>query len=277
MNEGISWKSRLEECVRQGDPEKAKRCNAWKIAIGLQDVDGLIISESLFYTAMEHIKGKIDIDTVRKQIKKHYKKKEKNGRVHKSTKQADIVSTEIAALLIENNFDFSINALEEIHRCLFSDVLKNAGETRPYDITKKEWVLGGKTVIYTPCDSIIATLDNCLKAESKFNYTGLPAEKVIKHISEFASALWIIHPFFEGNTRTVAVFIISYLKSLGFDINSDVFAKHSWYFRNALVRANYTDTEKDIFSTCHFLELFFENLLFKKEHLLKNSFMRIGS
>ena len=79
----------------------------------------------------------------------------------------------------------------------------------------------------------------------------------------------------EGNTRSVAVFIIKYLKTFGFDINDDAFAKHSWYFRNSLVRANYKNYEKNIFEDISFLEKFFYNLLDYSNYELKNSYLHI--
>ena len=97
----------------------------------------------------------------------------------------------------------------------------------------------------------------------------------MKHFAAFTSGIWQIHPFGEGNTRTTAIFVILYLKAFGLRVNSDVFAEHSWYFRNALVRSNYNDFQLGIHATTKYLELFFENLLMNANHELKNRYLRV--
>ena len=100
-------------------------------------------------------------------------------------------------------------------------------------------------------------------------------DESIKHLCRFTSNIWQVHPFCEGNTRTTAVFIIKYLRTFGFNINDDVFAENSWYFRNSLVRANYKNFEKNIFDDTIFLEKFFHNLLTKSKYELKNRYTHI--
>lgn len=100
-------------------------------------------------------------------------------------------------------------------------------------------------------------------------------EEVVKHIALFTSRIWQIHPFCEGNTRSTAVFIIKYLKTFGFHISNDTFSNNSWYFRNALVRANYNNWENNIHETTKYLEYFFENLLMNKHHKLKNRYIHV--
>ena len=111
--------------------------------------------------------------------------------------------------------------------------------------------------------------------EKDFSYEGLSLEKCVKHIAKFTSDIWQIHPFCEGNTRTTAVFIIKYLKTFGFQISNRAFAENSWFFRNALVRANYNDWKNNVYETTEFLEMFFENLLLNKHHELKNRYMHL--
>lgn len=115
-----------------------------------------------------------------------------------------------------------------------------------------------------------------LSKEKKFQYNGLSTNEIIKHLSEFISRLWQIHVFEEGNTRTTAVFFIKYLRTLGFDVTNDIFAANSWYFRNALVRANYRNLKKEIYSTFEFVELFLRNLLLDESTLLKNRELHIN-
>ena len=181
----------------------------------------------------------------------------------------------IAKLLGEKTFQFSPVEWQNIHRKLFEGVFDHAGKIRDYNITKKEWILKGNTVMYASYDSIRATLDYDFSQEKEFSYNGLSIEESVRHIAKFTSGIWQIHPFGEGNTRSTAVFIIKYLKTLGFNVNNETFAENSWYFRNALVRANYNDLQNGVYATTEFLELFFENLLMNARHELKNRYMHV--
>lgn len=270
-----NWQTDLEEYIRQGEPEQSKKSIAWKTAIGLQDVDGLKTSEYLLETAKEHIEGKIDISTAQKRISNYYEVRTDRENIENDTKEADIVSSRIAQLLSEDTFQFSPAELQLIHKKLFTDVFKHAGKIRTYNISKKEWVLKGNSVFYASFESISATLDYDFNLEKNFSYDGLSIENAISHISKFTADIWQIHPFCEGNTRTTAVFILKYLKTFGFSLSNEVFAQNSWYFRNALVRANYNDLQNGISSTTKFLDLFFENLLLGTNNDLKNRYLHI--
>jgi ribosomal protein S25/prophage maintenance system killer protein len=114
-------------------------------------------------------------------------------------------------------------------------------------------------------------LEYDFEQEKKFSFKGLNHHAIIEHISHFISYLWQIHIFGEGNTRTTAIFLIKYLRKLGFkEVNNELFAEHSWYFRNALVRANYEDMFKGIHKTEKYLVYFLSNLLLAKNYSLKN-------
>ena len=157
----------------------------------------------------------------------------------------------------------------------FEGLFSHAGKIRNYNITKKELILKGDTVMYASFDSIRATLDYDFSQEKNFSYEGLTIDEAVRHIAKFTSGIWQIHPFGEGNTRSTAVFIIKYLKTFGFAVSNETFAENSWYFRNALVRANYNDLQNGVYATTEFLELFFENLLMNAGHELKNRYMHI--
>lgn len=275
MADERNWQFELTEYIKQGEPDRAERSEAWKAAIGLQDVDGLKTSEYLLDTAKEHIEGKIDIATVQKRVSSYYEQQNVRQAVENETEEADKVAARIAEILNENTFQFSPAEYKAIHRRLFSDLFKHAGKTRTYNITKKEWILKGDTVLYASFDSINDTLDYDFNIEKEFSYEGLSANEAVKHIAKFTAGIWQIHPFCEGNTRTTAVFIIKYLKSFGFDVNNDLFSENSWYFRNALVRANYNNVKNGITATTKYLELFFENLLLGKNNELKNRYLHI--
>lgn len=270
MSENKNWQRELAEYIRQEEPEKKEKSEAWRMAIGLQAVDGLRTSEYLLETAKDHIEGKIDIDAVQKRIQSYYEEYESRQEDETDVREADIVSARIAALLGERAFHFSSAEWKEIHRRLFTGVFDHAGQIRPYNISKKEWILKGETVLYAACDSIPATMAYDFSMEKAFSYRELSLQEIVNHIAKFTSDIWQIHPFCEGNTRVTAVFIIKYLKVLGFQVSNDAFSEHSWYFRNALVRANYNDLQNGIVATTKYLELFFENLLMDRKHELKN-------
>lgn len=275
MSDDIKWQYNLEEYIKQGEPGKVEKSEAWQTAIGLQAVDGLKTSEYLLDTAKEHIEGNITIDEAQKRIQSYYEQRTERTKIEDETKEADIVSARIAKLLGEKSFQFSPAEWLTIHRRLFEGVFKHAGQIRQYNITKKEWVLNGDTVIYADFTSIRDTLDYDFATEKQFSYEGLSVESSVRHLAKFASDIWQIHPFCEGNTRATAVFMIKYMKTFGFRVNNDAFEKNSWYFRNALVRANYNNLQKGVHSTTKFLEMFFGNLLLNTDYELKNRFMHI--
>ena len=270
-----NWQFELEEYIKQGEPDRTEKSEAWQTAIGLQAVDGLNTSAYLLDTAKDHIEGKITIDEAQLRIHSYYEQRTTRAEFEDETKEADIVSARIAKLLGEKAFQFSPAEWISIHRRLFEGVFSHAGLVRQYNITKKEWVLNGDTVIYADWNSIKDTLDYDFATEKQFSYEGLSVDAAVKHLAKFASDIWQIHPFGEGNTRVTAVFMIKYMKTFGFRVNNDAFEKNSWYFRNALVRANYTNLQKVVHSTTKFLEMFFSNLLLGTDYELKNRYMHI--
>ena len=275
MPKDLNWKYDLEEYIRQGEPGKAEKSAAWQTAIGLQDVDGLKTSDYLIETAKDHIEGIIDIAQAKDRIHSYYEERKNRANLEASTKEADIVSARITEILSEKTFQFSPAELQSIHKRLFTGVFSLAGEFRTYNITKKEWILNGDTVTYSSYDSIKDTLDYDFGQEKKFSYEGLSAEDAIKHIAGFTSGIWQIHPFGEGNTRTTAVFILKYLRTFGFTFSNDAFAENSWYFRNALVRANYNDFNEGITATDKYLIAFLENLILGAKNELRNRYMHV--
>ena len=270
-----NWQFELEEYIKQGEPDQIEKSEAWQAAIGLQAVDGLKTSAYLLDTAKEHIEGKVSIDEAQKRIQSYYEQRTDRTEIENDTKEADIVSVRIAKLLGEKAFQFSPAEWLTIHRRLFEGVFTHAGQIRQYNITKKEWVLKGDTVTYAAWNSIKDTLDYDFATEKQFSYEGLSVERCVKHLAKFASDIWQIHPFCEGNTRATAVFMIKYMKTFGFKVNNDAFEKNSWYFRNALVRANYNDLQNGVHATTKFLELFFSNLILGTEYELKNRYMHV--
>ena len=266
----------FEAYERMAEPHKQEKASAWRTAIGLQDVDGLKVSDYLRETAVRHIEGDITIDDVRERLKSYYINKTTHDKDDEEKEEADRVAANIAKLLNEKSFSFTALEFLNIHRHLFEGVFKHAGEVRTYDISKKEWVLQDDSVVYGRAADIMMALRYDIQQEKEFNYKGLTTDEIIEHIVDFVTLLWQNHPFREGNTRTTAVFVIKYLRSIGFKVNNDLFANNSWYFRNALVRANYRNPLKGIEPNKSFLIKFFRNLILEEENELKNHYMLIG-
>ena len=271
-----SWYEDLNAYIRLGEPKLKKKAAAWQTAIGLQAVDGLSVSDYLLKTAKENIEGKITDNEANAQISNYYEDCCDRYVIEAGTKEADIVAGRIASLLAEKTFSFTPAFWMSVHRYLFKDVFMHAGKIRTYNIYKNEWVLNGKSVFYASYDSILMTMEYGFKTEAAFSYKSLSKDDISRHLAQFTCDIWQIHPFGEGNTRSTAVFIIKYLNSLGYSISNEAFAKYSWYFRNALVRANYNNLPNDIHATTLYLERFFENLLFGGNNELKNRYLHIA-
>lgn len=264
----------FKEYLIEKDPTQKEKSYAWDTAIGLQAVDGLSPSGYLKETAAKNIKGEITLKEAYQLIESYYQEKPYHTETER-TEEADKVSVRIASLLTEKAFSFTPKEYVAIHRKLFTGIYPHAGQLRDYNITKKEWVLDGDSVIYGSATELEATLDYDFSQERAFSYRNLPTNAMIKHLAEFVARLWQIHIFCEGNTRTTAVFFIKYLHTLGFDVTNDIFAENAWYFRNAMVRANYNNYKKGVFATTEYLETFLRNLLLEETNPLKNRDLHI--
>lgn len=265
----------FDEYLRQGEPLQKERAENWKTAIGLQAVDGLQPSAYLIDVAKRNIEGEISLNETRKLIDSYYQSKTVRTPKDEDEEEADKVSANIAKILASKTFAFNTNGYVSLHRRIFEGVFKHAGEIRQYDISKKEWVLEGDSVNYLNWEDLRRALDWDIEQEKNFQYKGLSDDEKIEHIAKFISGIWQIHAFREGNTRTTAIFTIQYLRSLGYEVNNEMFAKHSWYFRNALVRANYRNINKDIEYSPIYLVRFFRNLLLGESWVLKNRYLHI--
>lgn len=264
----------FREYIKNSEPDKKEKGYVWHTAIGLQAVDGLQTSEYLAHTAIRNIEGEISFGEANALLQSYYEENpscDAGDRVE----EADKVSVRIAEILSERAFSFAPNECLSIHRRLFTGIYSHAGCIRDYNITKKEWVLDGATVFYGSASELRATLEYDFSEERKFSYRGLSMNGTIHHLAVFVSRLWQIHPFAEGNTRTTAVFFIKYLRTLGFNVTNDIFAENARYFRNSLVRANYSDLQRGIYETTEYLELFLRNLLLGENHPLRNRTLHI--
>ncbi len=241
--------------------------------IGLQDVDRLKNSSYFVKESERYLKGEISLDELDNIIASYYESK---PTTEDRSEEADKISIRIARLIGEDSFTFTVGQLLTIHKRLFDGVLKHPGQLRTYNFSKKEWVLDGASVIYGDFRDLEMTLQYDFKTEKQFDYSRLSIDEAIVHLAVFIANLWQIHAFEEGNTRTTAVFAIKYLRSLGFDVTNDTFAKNAWYFRNALVRANYTNIQKGVYQDRSYLIKFLRNLLLNENNRLENKELHIA-
>lgn len=240
----------------------------WDIAFGLQDVDNLKPSKYMIDLVTEHIKGNKTYKEVQNEISLYHE----NSNLDEE-KEADEVATAIYEILNDGAFRFDYLTYKNYHKRLFQNLDKkiyNPGEFRIHNFTKDEEILDNDTVTYQSYDLIENTLKYDFDEEKSIDYSEFTQEQLIERITEFTSRIWQVHPFNEGNTRTTALFIQKYLISIGFNVNNDLFKDNSLYFRNALVRANYTNYAKGVKETKKYLIMFFENLLFNRSNRLDN-------
>ncbi len=187
----------FKEYIKETEPEKRDKGYAWHTAIGLQAVDGLRPSKYLIDTAIKNIEGDISIDEAGELLNSYYEENPKSDATDR-TEEADKVSLRIAKILSEKAFSFTPNEYISIHRKLFTGIYSHAGRIRDYNITKKEWVLNGATVMYGSASELRATLEYDFSEEKKFSYKNLNMDQIIRHLAVFVSRLWQIHIFAEG-------------------------------------------------------------------------------
>ena len=254
---------------------KSKYSNKYVIetGIGLQDVDKLKNSKYFINESQRYIKGEISLKELDEIVTDYYQSKPD---VEERSEEADKISIRIAEIISEDSFTFTVGQLLTIHKILFSDIIEHAGKLRTYNFTKKEWVLDGASVTYGDYRELEAILNYDFDLERRFNYSNISLDEIIEHLATFIANLWQIHAFEEGNTRAVAVFTIKYLRKLGFDVNNDTFAKNAWYFRNSLVRANYSNVLTGVFEDRSYLIKFLRNLLLGENNVLANKELRVN-
>jgi len=238
-----------------------------EIGVGLNDVDSLKPSKNFY----EIIKNSNSYKEAENNLKKYY---ETDKTVSADEKECDIVAVRIASLINESAFVFSPETLKQIHKKLFEGVFEGklnlaVGEFRTYNITKKEEILNGRSVIYGDFEELNSYLAYDFNEEKKKNYALMSLNDQVKTISDFISRIWQIHPFGEGNTRTTAVFAIKYLNKQGFDLDNSLFKENSKYFRDALVLSNYSDVKARIGEDRSYLDSFFAKLMIDNKLELK--------
>lgn len=242
----------------------------WDAAIGLQEVDSLKPSKYLKKLSEENVNGEKTIYEVEHELKEYYIEKEKINDINHNELECDLVSTRIVQLLEDEKFKLSVDFLRYIHGYLFKDIYDFAGQFRKIDFSKHELILNNDSALYGDCKTLKESLEYDISLERVKNYKEINIVEVINNITDFSSRIWQTHPFREGNTRTTAIFIIKYLISLGYQVDNTLFKDKSVYFRNALVRSNYFNNEKNVKEDNSYLIKFYENLLLGKNNNLQS-------
>ena len=250
------------------DPKGYFKQLEWDMAIGLQEVDNLEPSKYLEELIEKSILGELTIEEVEKELKDYYVEKEKQNSINYNELECDFVSMRIVELLSVDNFELSVDYLKYIHKYLFQDVYEFAGEFRNIIFFKHEIILNNDSVAYGDCKTLTESLEYDIRLEKEKNYKDMSIVDLIKNITDFSSSIWQVHPFREGNTRTIALFIEKYLISLGYNVYKSLFKDKSVYFRNALVRSNYFNNDLNIKEDKSYLIKFYENLLLGKNNNL---------
>ena len=259
----------FEDYIKGLEEEKYYKGYLWDTAIGLLDAVGVETSEYLWEVARDSIYGDTKIHEVEQQVSAYYDQETWRSK-DRSTEAADRIAARIVTLLADPAFYFTPEHYMDIHKKLYGGLFDYAGKVRNRDITRSEWVLGDKVVTYSDAGELLEALVYGMSLEMDYSYLNLPVDEAIKHIAQFFARLWQLHVFEEGNTVATAVFLLKYLNFLGLEVASDVFSKNAKYFRNALVRANYSDEEEGVYACLDYLELFLRNLILKEYNPMRN-------
>ncbi len=242
-----------------------KRSEEWDIAVGLQLVDDLNPSKYFKSIIKDHINGDKTLIEIEEELYDYYNRQDKRNL---EEYECDLVSARIVNLLEDDYFSLSIEYLKYIHEYLFKDIYDFKGKFREYNFSKPEIILRGDSAFYGNYSDLEKCLEYDFNNESKKNYKNISKKEIIDNIVGFTSNLWQAHPFLEGNTRTTSIFMIKYLRSLGFDVDNSLFKNYSLYYRNALVRSNYHNNKLNIKENNKYLIMFYENLLLNKNNKL---------
>lgn len=248
---------------------------AWQLAIGIQAAEGLRTSEYLLQIAQKNISGKLSIDEAKEELRSYYFERNAHDAGDPEKENADKTALNIARVLLTETIDLSADSLANLHKEIFEEVYEKAGATRDYDVSKREWVLGGDILTFMQPEAVLDALNKCLAEERNYRYDTSSTDTLISHLAAFVAKVWQICPFGEGNSRFTAVLTLLHLRQMGIGYNIDTFKNDSYYFHNALVRANYRNIEKNIGYEPVYLERFFRNLLLSEHWDLRNRYVHV--
>lgn len=249
----------------------------WLTAFGIQSVVDLKPSGDLLRIIINHIEGKYDIERTRSEVRSFYHEQHKNSHDngHHHFLEADKVAVRIVDYFERGEFDLTPESFSQTHRYLFHNLYHHSGQLRESAASKKEWVLGNTSVLYPKHEEIKQYLDYLFAKERSINLSNLSPQHRLRHLSEFISKLFMTNAFQYANSRTTFVYSLKYMLSLGYHFQNDTFFREAWYFRNAIIRACYTNMHQGVYPTTMFMEMFLGNFLLNEENELRNHRMMI--
>ena len=158
-------------------------------------------------------------------------------------KELDLAEAELSRanmmLLYEKGFsDFSSNGICLIHKELFGDVYEWAGQYRIINIQKRESILAGVSVWYSNSTDIERDLKKAWNKINKVDWPKLSKDDFAKKIALLFPALWQVHPFREGNTRTIVMLITFFAEYYGYYFDQELMSASAGYVRNSFVLAS---------------------------------------
>lgn len=269
--------TQIEKYATSRNKEEKERALLWLTTFGIQSVVNLKPSEDFFAIIKRHIEGECDINQIHLDTREYYHQAHRNANSSKlgHHEEADKVSVRIVELLEEHKCSLTMEDFSHTHRHMFHGIYHDSGKLREHPASKKEWVLSNSSVLYPSSDLIADYLDHLFSKEREINYNHLSSSHRLKCYSEFIAKLFMINTFHYANTRTAFVYAMQYMLSRGYHIANDTFYREAWYFRNAIIRACYTNMHQGIYPTTQFMEMFMGNLFLDEENELRNHRMMI--
>lgn len=247
-----------------------ERKRYWAVAIGLQAVDGLEVSPYLRSLAQDYEAGERTLVDTGELIRRYHGGPSDD--TEESSREADLVSQRIAELLAASPFALEPEFIPYIHGYLFQDIPEfNPGSFKTERMMKPEAILNGDTVRYAEPSVYDMSLSAAMRREKRREYGLGLTGAALSGFCQTVSFIWQVHPFYEGNTRTVAVFSELYLDHLGYSVGNDPFAEHSAYYRDALVRSIYRNPKAAIEADSSYLVAFYDNAVNDAGHSLDRS------
>lgn len=188
---------------------------------------------------------------------------------HKLLQNKETVTKRMDELFARDDFSVSKEYLRKIHGYLFKGILPESGKYRYYNIRRHEVIINEDSVAYEDYNTIDTYLNMEFSDIKKCNFNELSEEEKINFIIDIVTNIWLVHPFMDGNTRTITVFIVKYLDSLGYQVDPKYFKEHADYFRNAMVRAVYSNDKYGVVPDRKPLYHFFANVMKYENERLK--------
>lgn len=235
---------------------------AWETSLSLQNIYGYKPSSYLRELAARHVNGSLTLKDIDRLLQD-------------KPSLTDAMTLRMTSILGSDSFALNKEHFQQINSRLLDPSSSNAGRFRTQPLSTKEWILQYNTITYTHPSLIESEIDALFLNEKATVYIPTEPKDAIRKLSDFASKLWQIQAFDEGNGRTLSLFFLQYLHHLGFHIDFRLFCKKALYFRNSLIRANYANQKLGVTATSEFLERFMQNLVLDASGTLTGNDVRL--